>query len=138
MSEETTTTEEEQNDESWFIDLNWYGANNRSFSVIAGKCLCDKCRKKLKADTEEVAAKKLIDAISGCCSEQPEYITGEMPVLESVFRIMLAGGNKPLKMQELVERLIERRGSVPGGSSGEMLVRLLRKDRFYGLSSHEK
>jgi hypothetical protein len=132
MTEESNP--EEQSRESWYVDLGWYGPNRRSFFTLARCCLCPKCHKKLKADKEEVAADKLIEAIGKCCSNQPGYITAEMPVIESVFRILLANNNRPMDTAELGERLRGWRGSVPGGSSGNVLSRLLGNDRYYGIS----
>jgi len=135
MSEKTETRNNEQTEEYWFVDIDGYEENDRSFSILAAGCLCSKCRKKLKADTGEVPVEKLIEAVRSCCSKQADYITSEMPVLESVFRIILANGNKPLKTEDLAARLMERRGSIPGGGSGNVLLRLLKNDGFYGINS---
>ncbi len=135
-------TEEEKNgneeiSELWHINLDWYQENRRSFHALAQRCLCDKCRKKLKVDEGEVTPGKLISAIKDCCSEQPEFITGELPVMESMFRVILAGGNKPLDIIQIGEGLRKWRGGSPGSTQGQMLARLLRNDRHYGLSLFE-
>ncbi len=135
MNEETTDTERVE--ERWFIDLDWYKSNSRSFSTLAQRCLCGKCRKKLKVEAGEVPAGKLLAAIKGCCSKQPGFITGELPVLESIFRVLLANGNQPVDVEELGNLLREWRGGSPGGSSGEKLSRLLRSDRFYGFNRYQ-
>ena len=33
--------------------------------------------------------------IKDCCSQQPDFIISELPILESVFRILLTSGNQP-------------------------------------------
>jgi hypothetical protein len=70
-------------------------------------------------DSGEVAAGKIIESISSCCSKQPEFITGEMPVLESAFRIILAGGNKPISTGDIAGRMRELRKSVPAETPAE-------------------
>ena len=136
MSEEEKNGEEEVK-ELWHINLDWYQENRRSFHALAQRCLCDNCRKKLKADEGEVTPGKLISAINECCSQQPEFITSGLPVMESIFRIMLAGGNEPLDIAKIGENLRRWRGGSPGSTPGEMLTRLLYNDRYYGLSAYE-
>jgi len=117
----------------WFIDLGWYQQNSRSFSILAGRCLCAKCRQRLKVEEGEVPADELLAAITGCCSQEPGFITGELPILESMFRLFLANGNQPLDMEEMAEQLSERRSGNPYRTSVEVLFRLLESDQYYGL-----
>jgi hypothetical protein len=136
MSEEEKNSNEEVI-ELWHINLDWYQENSRSFQALAQRCLCDKCRKKLKADEGKVTPGKLISAIKDCCSQQPEFITSELPVMESIFRVMLAGGNEPLDITQIGESLRRWRGGSPGSTPGETLTRLLHNDRYYGLNLYE-
>ena len=117
----------------WSIDLDWYQPNNRSFFTLARGCLCPKCRKQLKVDEGEVSATDLLVAINDCCSQKPGFITSETPILESVFRFFLASGNQPLELEELGKQVSEWRGGDPYRTSVEMLSRLLKRDRYYGL-----
>ncbi len=134
MSEEAN---DELDGERWFIDLDWYQANKRSFSAIAQHCLCDKCRQDLKTDGGEIPADKLLATIKDCCSKQPDFIIAELPILESVFRILLTNGNRPVSMKELGEKLSEWRGGYPSSNAGEKLSRLLASDSFYGLRRYQ-
>jgi len=118
---------------SWFIDLDWYQQNNRSFSALSQRCLCPKCHQRLKAEEREVPVDKLLAAIKDCCSKEPGFITGELPILESIFRLFLANGNQPLDLEELGKQLSERRGGGSYHTSVEVLSRLLKSDRYYGL-----
>ncbi|MFC1949009.1 hypothetical protein ACFLW0_02415 [Chloroflexota bacterium] len=117
----------------WFIDLDWYKSNNRSFSILAGRCLCVKCRKRLKVEEAEPPADKLLSAIRGCCSHEPGFITGELPVMESVFRLFLSNGNQPLALEEISGQLGERHGANLYRTPVEVLSRLLDSDRYYGI-----
>ena len=62
----------------WFIDLDWFQQNNRSFSALAQNCLCSKCRESL---TGEISATDLVTTIKDCCSKTPGFITVELPIL---------------------------------------------------------
>ena len=119
----------------WYIDLDWYQQNNRSFSAVTISRLCPKCRKRL---TGEVSAVDLITSIKDCCSKNPGFITGELPVLESVFRLFLANGNQPLSLDELGKQLSEWRGGGDFCASGEILSRLLASDQYYGLRQNTR
>ena len=117
----------------WFIDLDWYQPNNRSFLALAQRQLCSKCRKRLKAGEGELKAAEVLNTIRDCCSKSPDFITGELPILESIFRLFLANGNQPLDLEELRQQLNERRGVDTYRTSVEILPRLLKSDQYYGL-----
>ena len=127
MDEDITT---EQVRPGWFIDLDWFQQNNRSFSALAQNCLCSKCRERLKG---EISAADLVATIKDCCSKTPDFITGELPVLECIFRLFLANGNQPLNVEELGRQLTDWRGGNTYRTSAEILSRLLSNDQFYGL-----
>jgi len=112
----------------WFIDLDWYKQNNRSFCALAQGCLCPKCCERLKEG--EIPAAELLTATRDCCSKTPDFITDRLPILESIFRLFLANGNQPLDLEELGKQLSEWRGRV---TSPEIFSRLLENDQYYGL-----
>ena len=128
--EETST---EQPITRWCIDFDWYQQNKRSLLVLAQSYLCPKCAKKLNVEAGEPSIKTLLKTIQGCCSHAPDYIHDQLPIMESVFRLFLANGNKPLELEELGNQLSERRGGDTYRTSVEILPRLLKKDRYYGL-----
>ena len=116
----------------WFIDLDWLEQHHRSFLVLAKDCLCPKCRERLEGGGEEISAAGLLSNIQDCCSKTPEFITDRSPVFESIFRLLLASGNQPLDLEELVNQLSEWRGDSRR-TSPEILSRLLESDQYYGL-----
>lgn len=75
----------------------------------------------------------LLITIRDCCSEAPDFITGRLTVLESIFRLFMANGNQPLGLEELGEQLNEWRDRDSCRVSDEVLSRLLDNDRYYGL-----
>jgi len=115
---------------AWFIDLDWCEQNNRSFSTLAQNYLCPECSKRLKG---EIPAADLLSTIKDCCSKKSGFITDELPVLESIFRLFLANGNQPLDLEELGKQLSEWRGGDAYRTSAEILSRLLQSDQYYGL-----
>jgi hypothetical protein len=117
----------------WAIDLKWMQLNNRSLSVLARDALCPKCQKKLKVDVSEAKAADLLKATQSCCSRAQDFIKSNLPVQESIFRIFLANGNQPLTLDEVNERLSQRRGPDAYKGSSIILRRLLLNDRHYGL-----
>jgi len=122
----------EQPESRWAIDLDWLRQNNRSFLLLAQNSLCPKCRKELKVGEEEISADELITAIKDCCSKTPEFINQKLPILESVFRFLLANGNQPIELEELGKQLSERRDGDTYRTSPEILSHLLKGDRCYG------
>ena len=131
MSKEVTTLSEAQ----WTIDLNWLKTNKRSFSILAGDKLCAKCRKKLKADTGEVKPADLLKAVQSCCSKNNDFITPGLPFHESIFRVFLANGNKPMTLEELGQQLVQRRGADTYRTTVAFLSRLMQNDDYYGIKA---
>ena len=115
----------------WFIDLDWYQKNNRSFLALAQGCLCPKCGERLQEG--EISAADLLTTIKDCCSKTPDFITGRLPILERIFRLFLASGNQPLGVEELGKQLTDWCGRDTGGTSTRILSRLLDSDQYYGL-----
>ena len=121
----------EQDRLRWFIDLDWYQQSNRSFPALAQHCLCPKCRERLKEG--ELSPADLFSAIRDCCSQTKDFVTGNLPVLEGIFRLFLANGNQPLDLEELGEQLRKWRGEGIYPTSPEVLSRVLESDCYYGL-----
>ena len=121
----------------WFIDLDWYQQNNRSFLTLARSGMCPKCNERLKEGDGEISASDILATIKDCCSHAPGFISGELPILESVFRFFLANGNEPLDVEELGKQLSECRGGDTYCTSAEILSRLLESDQYYGLRQVE-
>jgi len=133
------TTEQEPGKEvveiqpHYFIDLNWYKEQGRSFASLAASRLCPISRKKEKSKSEAA----LLRTIKQCCSKREGFITPNMPLLEIVFRLLLANGNQPLGLIEIQEQLQQRTGDLSGAKdlSTPKLKRILDNDRYYGLKA---
>jgi hypothetical protein len=114
----------------YFVDLNWYQEQGRSFAILAASRLCPTSRKKEKSKSEAA----LMRTIKQCCSKREGFISSNMPLLEMVFRIFLANGNQPLKLGQIQEEL-QKLGDISGTRdlSIPRLKRILDNDQYYGL-----
>jgi len=99
--------------------------------------MCPKCNERLKEGDGEISASDILATIQDCCSQAPGFISGELPILESVFRFFLANGNEPVDVEELGKQLSKYRGGDTYCTSAEILSRLLTSDRYYGLRQVE-
>ena len=150
--------EGEQEAPRFFIDINWYEQNGRSFKAMAQGRFCPACQAKVGAVSQEripVVDKKTnrvvyevqdvpygdqpMAVIRNDCSKQRNYITPDTPVVEAIFRVFLATGNQPATVERLREQLgdwISLRDR-PHGYAPELIERLIRTDRRYGLREFE-
>ena len=114
------------------VDPDWFEQNGMSLSNVLAKRLCPSCQKKLANDSK-ANPDRLIGTISKCCSQDKDFIHPQQPVVESLFRLFISEGNKPLLAEELMENLNQRRGESPVSISAETLARLLGKTRYLGM-----
>ena len=129
MEEEIADSSQEQ--PRWFIDSNWYQQNHRSLSTLIQHYLCPNCRDRLTA--KEDSETNLLRTIKACCSQTPGFISPKLTIMESIFRLFMMSGNQPLTLDELSRELGKWREGDTYRTSPEMLSRLLRSDRYYGL-----
>ena len=89
--------------------------------------------KKVEAWQEEM------NSAADYSARAPDYLTSDTPLLEAVFRVLLAERNRPIALQEMVEFIRDRytRGQYPRDVSPEALQRLLEHQTSYGLKRLE-
>ncbi len=116
---------------AYFIDLNWFQENSRSFTVIAQRCLCQACRKRFASEPEAMTPASLVTNIRDCCSRAPDFISPKLPLLEKIFRLFLSGGNQPLGLTELLAQF-GLYSDNPASLSPQTLSYLLSNNRYYG------
>ena len=116
---------------SYSIDMNWYQEQGRSFALLATSRLCPSSQKK-KIPKSETA---LLNTLKQCCSKWEGFVTPGMPLVEMIFRLFLANGNKPLALEQIQGRLQQRLSdsSEPRDLSISKLKRIINEDRYYGL-----
>jgi len=102
----------------FFIDFDWWRSNERDWRVYLQNYLCPEHRELFNdlvndemvdwvdPDTAEV---QRVDALQHMlithCAKQSGFITYQTPVVDSVFRLLLANGNSPLTPSEMSEQL---------------------------------
>ena len=146
---------QEEEKPRYYINNNWYDEHSRSFKVMAQERLCESCKHKLGTETQERApridartgrvvfelrsvpfAENPLPVIRSCCSKRRDYITGETPIAEAIYRVMLASGNQPMESERLREELANYVGITerPQAITVETIERIIRKDDYYGMS----
>jgi len=123
-------------DSKFHIDFKWWEKQNKDIRVFMRELLCPESAEAVAAapvdqtvdivdpvTAEVTRVDAMWEAIRSCCSQKPDYITAETPILDSIFRVFLANGNQPLSIRELHERL--------GKSSPDVILRILTRGQVY-------
>jgi len=123
-------------DTKFHIDFSWWAKQNKDIRVFMRELLCPESLEAANAapdrqmvdmvdpETAEVTqVDALWEAIRACCSQKPDYIAADTPILDSIFRVFLANGNQPLSILELHERLDKRPPDV--------ILRILTRGQVY-------
>lgn len=110
------------------LDMEGYEAQGRSWEAFLRSRLCPSCQGR-GGD-----GNSLVAAIQECCSRKEDFITPGMPLMEAAFRLLLARGNQPLSVDELVGEVTRLRGlgEARKASLWPLVERLLERDTFYG------
>lgn len=125
------SSDEKPSGPRWNIDFDWYKQHNRSLATLVEGCLCPKCREQFKGGS--LTDSELLANIKECCCQAPGFISGELTILENVFRLFLANGNEPLDLAEMSLQLSQRLGDYTYRTSPGVLARLLKNVRYYGV-----
>jgi hypothetical protein len=118
------------------IDFSWWEKQNKDIHVFMHDLLCPECQSALTSsdvtatvdmvdpDTAEVRqVDAMWEAIQSCCGLKPDFVPLDAPILDSIFRILLANGNKPLSALELHDRLPKR--------PADLILRMLIRGQVY-------
>jgi hypothetical protein len=119
----------------YHIDFDWWRANDQDWHVYLQNFLC-KQHQDLFTDMDhavqvdwidpETAEVQRIDGLQHVliahCTRQPEFLTQQMTLVDSVFRLFLANGNTPLTPLELEHQL---------GKEANLILRTLSGIRVY-------
>jgi hypothetical protein len=60
------------------------------------------------------------------CSQQPEYLTPQMSLINAIFRVFMANGNTPLSAKEMGARLDRSAGMILRTLSGQRVYKGIR------------
>ncbi len=100
------------------VDFAWWQENDRDWKVFLRRLLCPEHRAQWaqQADDEvidwvdpDTAEVHPVDALQHVvmthCALQPDFLSENVPLVEAIFRVLLAAGNTPMTPVELGERL---------------------------------
>jgi hypothetical protein len=100
------------------IDFEWWKRNDRDWRVYLRSFLCEDHQRMFEdLENDEIidwidpktAEVKQVDGLQHVlishCAKQEGFLTRNMALVDSVFRVFLSNGNKPLTPQELAELL---------------------------------
>ena len=98
----------------YVVDIEQADFHGRALGMlIAGR----RCYESRQADpeipTSSRGLKKVIKRIADHCNETSDYLLPDTPLKEAVFRVMLAGGNKPITPGQVSQFLAERWAMTP-------------------------
>lgn len=117
------------------IDFAWWRKHDNNWRVFLRSILCEEHQAAfadVNADEEidwvdpETAEVQKVDGLQQVlilhCAKEQDFITDHMTLVDSVFRILLANGNRPMTPVELAERT---------GKSAQTILRTLASPRVY-------
>jgi hypothetical protein len=119
------------------VDFNWWDRASRDFHVYLFSHLCPEHQAafadypggelvdSVDAETAEVLrVDRLQHTLSTHCALQPDFLNPHTSLVDAVFRVFIANGNRPLTPEELAERI-----GRPG--QGLTILRTLAGQRVY-------
>ena len=92
----------------YFIDVEQAETRHRSLPLMVAGRRCYTCQ---QGDVESPASSDLqpfIDRIVEHCALTSDYLLHDTPLKEAIFRVILAGGNKPMTAEEISEILSDK------------------------------
>lgn len=100
------------------VDFDWWQQNDRDWRVYLRSLMCEEHREAFAEwDDEsmldwidpETAEVKVVDGLQHTlmmhCALEPSFLSERTSMVESVFRLFLINGNKPMSSEEMSEKL---------------------------------
>ena len=124
---------------SFRIDQERLAARGRSFQLLLLHRRCASCWGSMVQRLDGgrgIKAAEHLRRIAKHCSAAADFIHSEMPLMEAVFRLLLANSTKPMTVEEIYEALGEKWVDPvnPRIPSPQGVYSTLRSDTFYGIS----
>ena len=87
------------------IDMEWYRKRGVSLEELLKARRCPSSQKKIQGRGGSITYQAHLQEIARCCSKKEDYLADWMPLMEVMFRTLLAGGNKPRTAEEIHQEL---------------------------------
>lgn len=129
----------------WYaIDPDWYQAHNVDLAdlvrtrrgQLGGQVPARESKGRRRATpTKTLSWEQEMESMAEAAATARGFVTSDTPLLEAVFRTLLAEKNRPLAIQELASLLRQRFASddLPRDVSLPTLQRLLERQKSYGI-----
>jgi hypothetical protein len=122
-------------DTRYHIDFDWWRSSDRDWHVYLQGFLCN-VHQPLFANFEQAGTIDSVDPetaevsqVDGLlhilishCARQPEFIAQQLPLVETIFRLLLSTGNVPLNSREMAAAL---------GKDANLILKILSGSRVY-------
>ena len=139
MPSDTEEAQDESINENTYayeIDTAWFEQSNKSLAHVLKLRLCEICQKRQsKKHMRKEKWQNLLKSIVTHCHKQATFITPEMTIYESAFRVILAHNSKPTPVDVIFSEIKKRwiAGHSVKAITVEILTALLNKDTRYGI-----
>ncbi len=101
-------------DTPFHIDFAWWKQYDNNWRVFLQSCLCNEHQKQFSESAEMTfidwvdpltAEVRSVDGIEHTlishCSQQPDFVSVNTTLVDAVFRVLIANGNRPMTPQEM-------------------------------------
>jgi hypothetical protein len=127
----------EPSDPSYIIDPSFIEGSGRSAFKILQSRLCPACLQKFEKSKggSKLTFGDLRKCVQQFCSQDSDFVTPQMPLLECAFRLLLASTSEPVALTELHRQVIDLWSNAPWPRhiSAASLERALASDTYYGI-----
>ncbi len=117
MMQQQTEVLKEEGDPTppeYVVDIEQTDFHGRALGMlIAGRRCYEDRQVDPEVPTSSRDIKKVVKRIADHCQETSDYLLPDTPLKEAVFRVMLAGGNKPVTPEQVSQALTERWAMTP-------------------------
>ena len=130
----STDERDEEHLPRYVIDLEGASARDRALGMLVASRRCYACQQE---DDQQPSVssdvKPYMDRIAKHCGQESDYLTPDTPLKEAIFRVLLAGGNQPLKAEEIGQILADKWAmtSYPRNTSSVVIQRLMDHSESY-------
>ncbi|MBI4496571.1 MAG: hypothetical protein HY689_01570 [Chloroflexi bacterium] len=135
----------------------WFPAHQRDFPATVQSRMCPSCQARLGTEVEErvpssdAAGRVVFESrrvrygadpvavVAEHCATQPAYRNVRLPLMEIIFRLLLANRNRPMTVEEITQQVMEWVRPGDGRIITPLVIeRLLQADDFYGIRPVEE
>jgi hypothetical protein len=99
------------------IDIKGFEAAGRSFTYSVYSRMSPRGMAQLGGSADEIPSSlgtpsEMMKIVASICSKEPDYLLPGTPISEAVFRLLLANGNRPMKLMDIQTGLATAWSSV--------------------------